>query len=104
MSDSLAFLIYAFVVYLIHLYATSGRNADSFLYKSAITLPATAGVDVPVEYELAARESTDGPHKWPSPYGRIPNVERGNGEVLHVVGDDDEEDDGEAQTLVGARR
>ena len=75
-------------------------------YKNGIALPATAGVDAPVEYELAARESTDDTHKWRSPYGRIPNAERGNGDVLHVVGDDDEDDE-EGQTLVasnGARR
>lgn len=111
-NHSSAFLIYAFIVFLLHLYSTSARNANSSPYTSNdIAPPGTAGVDVPIEYELASRESTDGPNKWRTPYARVPNAEsgvRGNREVLHVVGDDDnEEDDEDRQTLVastGARR
>jgi hypothetical protein len=109
----MAFLIYAFIVFSIHLYSTSGRNANASPYGSTngIALPATAGVDIPAEYELASRDSTDGPNKWRTPYARVPNAENGmggNGEVLHVVGDEDfEEEDDDRQTLVastGVRR
>lgn len=113
--DSMAFLIYAFVVFLIHLYSTSGRNANTSPYdgSNGIALPATAGMDVPMEYELASRDSADGPaNKWrTSPYARVPNAESGvrdDVDVVHVVGgDDDDEEDDDRQTLVasaGTRR
>ncbi|KAG2011927.1 cytoplasmic protein [Coprinopsis cinerea AmutBmut pab1-1] len=92
---SLAFLIYAFIVFLIHLYSTSGRNAAAssagassasrgMEYEMASTLPASAGAGTP---------------KW---YARVPNAERGgggqgagNGVATHVVGDDDDDEDEE---------
>ncbi|KAK7031535.1 protein YTP1 [Favolaschia claudopus] len=70
---SIAFILYAHIVYLIHLYATTGRNAPS----------------------KEERERNNGipmtpRNKW---YSRVPNADSGvGGEPLHVVGEDDEED------------
>ncbi|KAF6761777.1 hypothetical protein DFP72DRAFT_879629 [Ephemerocybe angulata] len=87
---STAFLIYAFIVFLINLWATSGKNAPSV---SGVKLPAT-GIDG-MEYEMEA--SGPGTPRW---YARVPNAEHDpvasrskQTEPLHVVGDDDEDDD-----------
>ncbi|KAJ6485716.1 hypothetical protein C8R45DRAFT_997595 [Mycena sanguinolenta] len=69
---SIAFLLYALIVYVIHVYATTGRNAPSASSKSD-------GNNIPM---TAPR------NKW---YSRVPNAESGEGEALHVVGEDDEE-------------
>ncbi|KAJ6605844.1 hypothetical protein B0H10DRAFT_2076115 [Mycena sp. CBHHK59/15] len=62
---SIAFLLYALIVFVIHLYATTGRNAAAREDNSiAMTAPRS---------------------KW---YSRVPNAEAG---PMHVVGEDDEE-------------
>lgn len=66
---SMAFLIYTFIVYLIHLYTVSGRNAVK---------------KTPESLELSNT-------KW---YSRVPNNEVGTPTTampLHVIGEDDEE-------------
>jgi hypothetical protein len=62
---SIAFLLYALIVYVIHLYATTGRNAPA--KENGISIP------------MVPR------NKW---YSRVPS----SGEPLHVVGEDDEEE------------
>lgn len=66
--SSMAFLIYTFIVYLIHLYTASGRNAAKKNSES-------------IELSNA---------KW---YSRVPNNEVGTPTTLphHVIGEDDEE-------------
>jgi hypothetical protein len=68
-DHSMTFLIYAFILYLIHLYTTSGRNGTSKKIKNI---------------EMSRRA-------W---YARVPNaeVEMPNSSIpLHVIGDEDEE-------------
>ncbi|KAJ6561083.1 hypothetical protein DFH09DRAFT_985403 [Mycena vulgaris] len=64
---SIAFLLYALIVFVIHLYATTGRNAPAKEDRNSIAM-------------------TTPRSKW---YSRVPNAERG---PLHVVGEDDEEE------------
>jgi len=66
---SIAFLLYALIVYVIHLYATTGRNAPAKEDRNNIPMTAPR-------------------NKW---YSRVPNAENPGG-PLHVVGEDDEED------------
>ncbi|KAJ7065273.1 hypothetical protein C8F01DRAFT_737457 [Mycena amicta] len=69
---SLAFLIYALIVFVIGLYPTTGRNATTKENRSN-------------SIELTTPRS-----KW---YSRVPNTPAGTpGGPLHVVGEDDEED------------
>ncbi len=65
---SIAFLLYALIVYAIHLSATTGRNAPAKDDRNSIPVTAPR-------------------NKW---YSRVPNAEVG--EPLHVVGEDDEEE------------
>ncbi|KAJ7623655.1 hypothetical protein FB45DRAFT_111936 [Roridomyces roridus] len=67
---SIAFLLYALIVFLIHLYATTGRNAPTKEDGNNIALTTPRG------------------SKW---YSRVPNAEREQ-RPLHVVGEDDEEE------------
>jgi len=64
---SIAFVLYALVVFVIHLYATTGRNAPAKEDRNSIAMTAPRS-------------------KW---YSRVPNADRG---PLHVVGEDDEEE------------
>ncbi|KAJ7460808.1 hypothetical protein FB451DRAFT_1270391 [Mycena latifolia] len=64
---SIAFLLYTHIVFLIHLYSTTGRNAPAKVDSNIIAM-------------------TTPRSKW---YSRVPNMDR---EVLHVVGEDDEEE------------
>jgi len=66
---SIAFLLYALIVYVIHLYATTGRNAPAKEDRNSIPMTAPR-------------------NKW---YSRVPNAESPGG-PLHVVGEDDEEE------------
>ena len=61
--------MYTFILFLIHLYSTTGR--------SAIAQPVD---DTNIEM-------TSGP-EW---YARVPNAESSLGGMLHVVGDDEDE-------------
>ncbi|KAF8075183.1 hypothetical protein FPV67DRAFT_1575567 [Lyophyllum atratum] len=73
---SIAFFMYSFIVFLIHLYSTTGRNAAS----NSTTDDANI--------EMSPRGIRA---KW---YARVPNPER-ESEVnrgLHVIGEDEEED------------
>jgi len=68
--DSMALLIYMFIVYLIHLYATSGRNATN---------------RKPENIEMSRSA-------W---YSRVGNVEvetLDSSVPFHVIGDDDDND------------
>jgi len=72
---SIAFVIYTFILTLIHLYSTTGRNASP--------TPASTTTD--------NIEMTSGGRKW---YARVPRDDigggGGGGELqLHVIGDDD---------------
>ncbi|KAH6915799.1 hypothetical protein BKA70DRAFT_1253808 [Coprinopsis sp. MPI-PUGE-AT-0042] len=81
---SLAFLIYALIVFLLRLYSTTGRNASS----------ASEGRDNAAGYEMAPA-NTASTNKW---YARVPVAEQGSS---HVLGDDDEEDEHEAENPTG---
>lgn len=67
---SSAFALYTFILFLIHLYSTTGRNA----------------IAKPVDD--TSIEMTSGP-KW---YARVPNAEPSHGGILHVVGDEEEDE------------
>jgi len=67
---SSAFALYTFIIFLIHLYSTTGR--------SAIAKPVD---DTNIEM-------SSGP-KW---YARVPNAESSHGGMLHVVEDDEEDE------------
>ncbi|KAJ7614655.1 hypothetical protein DFH06DRAFT_1240565 [Mycena polygramma] len=69
---SIAFILYALIVFVIHLYATTGRNAPS-KDRNRDSIPMTA---------------TRGNAKW---YSRVPNAESQS--PLHVLGEDDEEEE-----------
>lgn len=64
---SIAFLLYALIIFVIHLYATTGRNAPAKEDRNSIAMTTPRA-------------------KW---YSRVPNAEQG---PLHVVGEDDEEE------------
>ncbi|KAF7370997.1 Protein YTP1 [Mycena sanguinolenta] len=68
---SIAFLLYALIVYVIHVYATTGRNA-----------PSASSTSDGNNIEMTAPRN-----KW---YSRVPNAESGEGEALHVIGEDEE--------------
>jgi hypothetical protein len=78
--SSLAFLIYALIVFLLRLYSTTGRNAS----------PTSEGRENAAGYEMAPS------NKW---YARVPVAEQGSSRPAHVLGDDDEEDEHEAGRL-----
>ncbi|KAF8639101.1 hypothetical protein AX17_001744 [Amanita inopinata Kibby_2008] len=97
---SLAFLIYFFINYLIHLYFTTGRNASS-LSQSHPRLSGEEGVGgIELRSRLAAGGEEDG--KW---YSRVPlttsDGDRGLGVSMrgedgertarHVIGDDEDD-------------
>jgi len=69
---SIAFLIYTFVVFLINLWATSGRNAQEKASEGGIELS-----------DVGSRS------KW---YSRVPS-RRDSGGAPHILGDDDEDED-----------
>ncbi|GLB41596.1 putative protein of unknown function (Ytp1) [Lyophyllum shimeji] len=74
---STAFLIYSFIVFLLHLYSTTGRNAAS---------------NVAAKNDANIEMTPRGIHaKW---YARVPNTGRESEATrgLHVIGDDEEED------------
>ncbi|KAF8956931.1 hypothetical protein BDZ97DRAFT_1925000 [Flammula alnicola] len=81
---TLAFLLYTFIVVLVNLYSTTGRNAS----KSANSVD-----DSNIEMVTPGGRS-----KW---YSRVPL--RGNGMQTHVLGDDDEDEDLMAPQLIGRR-
>lgn len=73
---SIAFFMYTFIVFLIHLYSTTGRNAASNVISNDTNIEMTSrGIRA----------------KW---YARVPNPERESEALrgLHVVGDDEEGD------------
>ncbi|KAJ7813154.1 hypothetical protein B0H14DRAFT_2854861 [Mycena olivaceomarginata] len=65
---SIAFFLYALIVYVIHLYATTGRNA-------------------PAKEDSRNNIAMTPRNKW---YSRVPNAESPGG-PLHVIGEDEEE-------------
>ncbi|KAJ7497939.1 hypothetical protein B0H11DRAFT_1997903 [Mycena galericulata] len=67
---SIAFLLYALIIFVIHLYATTGRNAPAKEDRNSIAMTAPNA-------------------KW---YSRVPNAEQQQG-PLHVVGDDEDDED-----------
>ncbi|KAG5654001.1 hypothetical protein H0H81_008583 [Sphagnurus paluster] len=75
---SIAFVLYAFIVFLLHLYSTTGRHATTNLATNDANIEMTSpGIRA----------------KW---YARVPNRQR-EAEIdatrrLHVIGDDEEED------------
>ncbi|KAG6877545.1 hypothetical protein C0993_006238 [Termitomyces sp. T159_Od127] len=71
---SIAFFMYTFIVYLLHLYSTTGRNA------SRNSSPAEGGIEL---------TSTNIRAKW---YTRVLNPEREaeSSQRLHVIGDDED--------------
>ncbi|KAF4610575.1 hypothetical protein D9613_007093 [Agrocybe pediades] len=72
---SFAFLLYAFIVFLVNLYATSGRNAPSVKVNR-------------LDDSNIEMVTPGGRTKW---YSRVPL--RGNSEPTHVLGDEDEDED-----------
>ncbi|KAF5379503.1 hypothetical protein D9615_006482 [Tricholomella constricta] len=74
---SIAFFMYSFIVFLIHLYSTTGRNAPSNLE--------VAANDTNIEMSSQGIRA-----KW---YARVPNPEREAEATrgLHVIGEDDED-------------
>jgi len=79
---SLAFLLYAFIVFLINLYATTGRNAASN----------TAGTVFSENIEMT---TPGGRLKW---YSRVPSSRRTRGLgpsaiPTHVLGDEDDDEE-----------
>jgi hypothetical protein len=74
MRASLAFVIYALMIWLLRLYQTSGRNAPS----------APGGVKAGAPIALA---EAGGPATW---YERVPMAPLGGDAAHHVVGDDDD--------------
>jgi hypothetical protein len=60
-------VLYALVIYVIHLYATTGRNAPTKEDRNTIAMTAPRS-------------------KW---YSRVPSAERG---ALHIIGEDEEEE------------
>ncbi|KAG6872908.1 hypothetical protein C0995_005314 [Termitomyces sp. Mi166 len=69
---SIAFFMYTFIVFLLHLYSTTGRNASQ-------DPPVQGGIEL---------TSTNIRAKW---YARVPNPEReASQRPLHVLGDDEE--------------
>ncbi|KAF8202448.1 hypothetical protein BJ912DRAFT_944861 [Pholiota molesta] len=75
---SLSFLLYTHIVFLINLYSTSGRNA-----------PNTSGNMHPIDDGNIELVSPGPGAKWP--YARVP-LRQGSG-GLHVLGDDEEEEE-----------
>ena len=73
----MAFLLYAFIVFLISLYSTSGRNA-----------PGAAGSAIAIDERAIELVSPRGPAKW---YARVPT--QGAGSHTHVLDDDEEEEE-----------
>lgn len=71
-SQSIAFALYTFIVFLIHLYSTTGRNAA--------TKPANDNVEM---------SSSRIRPKW---YARVPNAEANHGGANYIVGDDEEDE------------
>ena len=69
--QSIAFALYTFIVFLIHLYSTTGRNA--------VTKPVNDNV------EMTSRIRP----KW---YARVPNAEANHGGANYIVGDDEEDE------------
>lgn len=64
--------MYTFIVFLIHLYSTTGRNAANNAVSN----------DTNIEMTTGGLRS-----KW---YARVPNADASRG--LHVIGDDEEDD------------
>ncbi|KNZ78841.1 Protein YTP1 [Termitomyces sp. J132] len=71
---SIAFFMYTFIVFLLHLYSTTGRNASNN------NSTAEGGIEMPSSNIRA---------KW---YARVPNPEREveSSQRLHVIGDDED--------------
>lgn len=79
---SIAFLIYMFIIYLIHLYTTSGRNVADKKTEN-------------IEMDRSA---------W---YSRVSNVEvgaLGSSVPFHVIGDDDDNDNANARFTISTPR
>jgi hypothetical protein len=82
---SLSFLLYGFVVFLINLYSTSGRNATN---RRRVTIFDTDGSNMEM--------ISPGGSKW---YSRVPSGPQNRGSHpnvisnTHVLGDDDEEEE-----------
>ena len=70
---SIAFLLYTFIVFLINLWSTTGRNAAELKTSENIELSDTS-----------SRRN-----KW---YARVPS-RRDSSAPLHIVGDDDDDED-----------
>jgi hypothetical protein len=77
LTISAAFVIYTLIVSLVHLYATSGRNAAS----------SSTGPSAPISLQGNGIELVPTPttSKWQG-YSRVPN---GDAEAMHILGDDD---------------
>ncbi|KAH9479323.1 Protein YTP1 [Psilocybe cubensis] len=72
---SFAFLLYTFIVFLVNMYSTTGRNVSNVSLNT-------------VDESSIEMVTPGGRSKW---YSRVPV--RGNGAQTHVLGDDDEDED-----------
>ncbi|PPQ63108.1 hypothetical protein CVT24_005819 [Panaeolus cyanescens] len=82
---SFSFLLYAFIVFLVNMYTTTGRNAAG-----AVTPNSKLALGADTE-NIELRTGTG--RKW---YSRVPNTgnrRRGMEEPTHILGDDEEEED-----------
>ncbi len=67
-THSLSFLLYTLIVWMIHLYTISGRNAPDGKINSSDSIEMASGIRT----------------KW---YSRVPNAEESN----HIIGDDEDD-------------
>lgn len=72
----MAFLLYLFTIFLINLYATSGRNADASRHTDDVIFSAPANAEIEL---TSPRDSS----KW---YAPVPREEG----PVHVLGGDEE--------------
>ena len=71
------------MVFSLHLYSTTGKHAPS----------ASDASDNAGGYEMAPTTATSS-NKW---YARVPGAEQGSSQPMHVLGDDEDEEEHEAE-------